>query len=139
MKINAYLTFSGECKAAFTFYAQALGGTIVAMIPHEGTPAAEHVPAGWQDKIMHAYLTVGDAALMGSDTPPGEVKAHDGFSVSVNVKDPAEAERVFHALAEGGTVRMPIQETFWSPRFGMLTDQFGIPWMVNCEQEPAQS
>lgn len=139
MKINTYLTFNGDCKAAFTFYAEALGGTIVAMIPHAGTPGAEHVPADWQDKIMHAFLTVGDAALMGSDVPHGEVKLHDGFSVSVNLKDPSEAERVFHALAKGGTVRLPIQETFWSPRFGMLTDQFGVPWMVNCDPAPAQA
>lgn len=133
MQLNPYLNFNGQCEAAFKFYAQCLGGTIEAMIPHAGTPAAEHVPPEWQSKIMHARLRTGDDILMGSDAPPGHYEAPQGFSVSLNFKDPAHAERVFHALEEKGTVRMPIQQTFWAARFGMLVDQFGIPWMINCE------
>jgi PhnB protein len=134
MQLNPYLTFNGQCEAAFNFYAQCLDGTIVAMIRHAGTPAEAHVPPEWRDKILHAFLKAGDDALMGSDAPPDRYEAPKGFSVSLQVKDPAEAERIFHALTENGTVRMPIQQTFWAARFGMLVDQFGIPWMINCEQ-----
>ena len=134
MQLNAYLTFNGQCEAAFKFYEQCLGGKIVAMITHAGTPAEEYVPAGWRDKIMHARLTVGDSVLMGSDAPPGRQQEAKGFSVNIAVEDPIEAERIFHALSENGAVTMPIQTTFWAARFGMLTDRFGTPWMVNCEQ-----
>ena len=138
MQMNPYLTFSGQCEAAFKFYARVLGGDVVAMIPHGDTPAAAHVPAEWRDKIVHARMVVGDKVLMGGDAPPGCGDAMQGFSVSLGIDDPAEAERVFHALAENGTVRMPIGETFWALRFGMLVDQFGTPWMINCEK-PLQS
>jgi PhnB protein len=134
MRLNPYLTFNGQCEAAFKFYEQCLGGKIEAMIPHGGTPAAEHVPSEWHNKIMHARLTVGDDVLMGSDAPPDRYKEPKGFSVALQIKEPAEAERIFHALAENGTVGMPIQQTFWAIRFGMLVDRFGIPWMVNCDQ-----
>jgi PhnB protein len=134
MQLNPYLTFNGQCEAAFKFYEQCLGGKIVAMLPHAGTPAEEHVPAEWRNKIMHARLIVGDDVLMGSDAPPDRYEGSKGFSVTLGVDNPAEAERVFNALAEKGTVQMPIQETFWAARFGMLVDRFGIPWMINCEK-----
>ena len=134
MQLNPYLTFNGQCEAAFKFYEQCLGGKIVAMMPHAGTPAEEHVPAEWRNKIIHARLIVGDDVLMGSDAPPDRYEASKGFSVTLGVDNPAEAERVFNALAEKGTVQMPIQETFWAVRFGMLVDRFGIPWMINCEK-----
>ena len=134
MQLNPYLTFNGNCEAAFKFYEKVLGGKIEAMMPHEGTPAAEHVPPEWRSKIMHARLTVGDKVLMGSDAPPAHHEPMKGFSVTLGVDDPADAERIFHALAENGTVRMPIQQTFWAARFGMLVDRFGTPWMINCEQ-----
>jgi PhnB protein len=85
------------------------------------------MPAEWQNKIMHASLTVGDAVLMGSDPPQGQQEQMKGFSVSLGIDEPAEAERVFNALAEGGDVTMPIQQTFWALRFGMLVDRFGTP------------
>jgi PhnB protein len=135
MQLNPYLFFHGQCKAAFEFYAKVLGGKIEAMMPHEGTPAAEHVSPEWRGKIMHARLLVGDKVLMGSDAPPERSDgAMQGFSVTLGIDSPAEAERIFQALAENGTVRMPIQETFWAARFGMLTDRFGTPWMINCEK-----
>ena len=137
MQMNPYLTFKGQCEAAFKFYEQVLGGKIVAMIPHEGTPAADHVPAEWRSKIMHARLVLDDKVLMGSDAPPGMSEDMKGSSVPLGVDKPAEAERIFHAVAEDGTVRMPIQETFWATRFGMLTDRFGTPWMINCEKAVA--
>jgi PhnB protein len=134
MQLNPYLTFNGQCEAAFKFYAQCLGGKIEVMITHGNSPMAEQVPAEWRDKIMHARLIVGDNVLMGSDAPPEHYEGIKGFSVSLGVDSTAEAERIFRALAENGTVRMPLQKTFWAEGFGMLADRFGIPWMVNCEQ-----
>jgi PhnB protein len=134
MNLNAYLTFNGNCEAAFRAYEKILGGKIEAMLPHKGTPAEGHVPAEWQDKIMHACMTIGDTVLMASDSPPSFQQPMQGFSVSIQIETPAEAERVFHALAEGGSIRMPIQETFWAQRFGMLVDRFGTPWMINCQK-----
>ena len=134
MQLSPYLTFNGQCEAAFMFYDQCLGGKIVTMLTHEGSPMAEQVPSEWRNKILHASLFVGDKVLMGSDSPPEHYEAPKGFSVLLGIDNPADAERIFHALAENGTVRMPIQKTFWTVRFGMLVDQFGIPWMINCEQ-----
>ncbi len=134
MQLNPYLTFKGDCEAAFKFYERSLGGKIVALIPHAGTPAETHVPPEWRNKIMHAKLQVGDEVLMGSDAPPDRYEEPKGFSVTLQVEQPADAERMFNALAEKGKVTMPIQQTFWAARFGMLVDQYGIPWMVNCEQ-----
>jgi PhnB protein len=133
MQLNPYLHFNGQCEAAFQFYQRCLGGKIEAMIPYAGTPAEEHVTSDWRNKIMHARFTVGDQVLMGSDARAEHYKKPGGFSVSLNVDSPAEAERIFQILAENGQVHMPIQQTFWAARFGMLADQFGIPWMVNCE------
>jgi PhnB protein len=94
----------------------------------------DKTPPEWHNKIMHVGLMIGDQELMGSDNPPGYSETPQGFSVSIGVDDPAEAERIFHTLAENGTVKMPFQQTFWAYRFGMLVDQFGVPWMINCEQ-----
>jgi PhnB protein len=133
--VNAYLMFNGQCEAAFRLYEKVLGGKIEAMIPHEGTPAAENVPADWRKKILHARMSIGGKVfLMASDCPPDRYEPMKGFSVTIGVDEPEEADRIFHALAENGIVRLPIQKTFWATRFGMLVDQFGTPWMVNCEQ-----
>jgi PhnB protein len=134
MQLNPYLFFNGRCEEAFTFYARVLGGKIVAMMRHAGTPAAEHTPPEWLDKIIHARLNVDGVFLMGSDAPPGRYEESQGYTVTLGIPVPADAERVFNALAKGGTVRMPLEETFWAARFGMLVDQFGIPWMINCEK-----
>jgi len=139
MQLNPYLYFNGQCEAAFRFYEQCLGGKIVAMMPHEGTPAADHVPSEWRNKIIHARLVVGDKVLMGSDAPPEHYEAMKGFSVTLGIDDLVEAERIFNALVQGGTVRMPLQKTFWATRFGMLVDRFGTPWMINCEQAATTS
>jgi PhnB protein len=135
MQLNSYLLFDGQCAAAFKFYEQVFGGKIEGMMTFAGSPAEEQVPAEWRDKILHAYMTIGETELAASDAPPGHYSKPTGFSVCVQLEDPAEAERIFHALAENGTVQMAIQETFWSPRFGMLVDQFDIPWMINCRPE----
>jgi PhnB protein len=134
MQLNPYLTFNGQCEAAFEFYAKVLGGKIEAMMTYGSSPMAEQTPPGWRNKIMHARLTVGDEMLMASDAPPDRYEAMKGIMVTLGIDDPSEAERVFHVLSENGTVQMPIQETFWARRFGMLVDQFGTPWMINCEK-----
>ena len=134
MQLEPYLFFNGQCEAAFKFYAEVLGGKIEAMMTHAGTPAEGQVPAEWRDKILHARLVVGNQALMASDAPPGNEEKPQGFSVSIGLNDLAKSERIFNALAENGTVRMPFQQTFWAAGFGMCVDRFGIPWMVNCGQ-----
>ena len=134
MELNPYLMFNGQCAAAFEFYARCLGGRIEAMIPHRGSPAEGHVSPEWLDKILHARLVAGDAVLMASDSPPEHREEMRGFSVSLSIDDPREAERIFEALKEDGTVRMPMGETFWALRFGMLVDRFGVPWMINCSR-----
>jgi PhnB protein len=132
MQLNPYLYFNGDCAVAFKVYEQLLGGKVEAMMPHAGTPAETAVPKEWGEKIIHASMTVGDFVLMASDAPPGHYHAPQGFSVSLQVQTPAEAERIFQGLAEGGKVTMPLEKTFFAARFGMLTDRFGIPWMINC-------
>ncbi len=138
MQLNTYLLFDGRCEAAFRFYERCLEGKIEAMISHAGTPMEKHVAPEWREKIMHASLAVGNERLMGSDVPPGDYKEPKGFSVSISVKDTAAAERIFNALAENGKIGMPLQSTFWAARFGMLVDQFGVPWMINCEGSAQQ-
>lgn len=136
MQMNPYLLFTGQCEEAFRFYEKLLGGKIEFMMTHGDTPAENQVPHEWRDKIMHARMSTPGGVLMGSDAPPGRQAKPQGFSVSVSVDDPAEADRIFNALADGATaISMPIQETFWARRFGMVTDRYGIPWMVNCEKE----
>ena len=134
MQLNPYLTFNGRCEAAFKFYEQCLGGKIVMMMTHGESPMAEKTAEEWRNKILHAQLTIGDIVLMGSDAPPDYFEKPQGFSVNLQFEDVAEAERVFQALSESGTIRMPLQETFWAKRFGMFVDRFGIPWMVNCSE-----
>jgi PhnB protein len=134
MQLNPYLHFNGDCEAALKFYEKCGFGKIDGMMTHADAPAEMQIPAEWRDKIMHARLVVGDGVLMASDAPPGHYKKPQGFSVSLSLKDPAEGERIFKALSEGGTVQMPFGKTFWAEGFGMCTDQFGIPWMVNCER-----
>ncbi|MDD0994604.1 VOC family protein [Pseudomonas sp. TNT2022 ID1044] len=136
MKINPYLIFNGDCKAAFTFYEQCLQGKIEAMMAFGETPAAEHVPKDHHHLIIHTCLKVVDQMLMASDTTPDRpTQGMSGCSISLNVDSIAEAERVFKALADGGTVEMPLDATFWAARFGMLVDKFGVSWMVNCEKD----
>ena len=132
--LNPYLFYSGNCEAAFKYYEKVLGGKIEMMLRSDEAPESMPATPGWEKKIMHARMTVGDQVLMASDAPPGRRDDMKGFSVALQIPDPAEAERVFHALADKGTVQLPIQETFWARRFGMLVDQFGTPWMINCEK-----
>lgn len=133
MRVVPYLNFDGNCAEAFRFYAEVLGGTIEAMTTHGETPIAEQVPPEYHDRVLHARLVVRDQVLMGSDSRPDLHERPQGMSVSLQIGDPADAERIFNALAEGGEVTMPYQETFWAAGFGMLTDRYGVPWMINCD------
>lgn len=132
MAFHPYLNFGGNCREAFTRYQEIFGGELV-LLPMSEVPTEDPVPQDQADLIMHAALTFGDNLLMGSDDPTGGFDGVRGMQVNFAARDVAEAERVFGALADGGEVTMPLAETFWSPRFGMCVDAFGIPWMVNAE------
>ncbi len=131
MQVNPYLHFSGNCEEAFTFYETLFGGKIGALMTHEGAPM--DIPEHWRGKIMHASMTIGKAVLMGADHMPQYYQKPAGFSVSISMDSIARAELIFAGLADSGTVTMPLQQTFWAARFGMVTDRFNIPWMINCE------
>src|SRR5512140_1345162 len=111
MQLNTYLFFNGNCEAAFKFYEKVFGGKINMLMKHAGSPAAEHVPSDWQDKILHANMNIGDSVLMASDAPPDRSSKPGGFSVNIGINDATEAERIFTALSEGGKVNMPFQQT----------------------------
>jgi PhnB protein len=133
MQMNPYLSFKGDCEAAFKLYERCLGGKIGQMFPYGGSPMAGDAPAGWADKIMHGSITVAGQVLMGADIVPERYEAPKGISLSLQISNVAEAERVFRELSAAGAVLMPLEKTFWAERFGMLVDRFGIPWLVNCE------
>jgi len=133
MQVAPYLNFNGHCAEAFRMYEKCLGGKIVMMSTHGDSPMKDQVPPDWQDKVIHAVLQLGDNVIMGSDAPPSHYATPQGTSVSVSVSSAADGERIFNERAQGGKVTMPYGKTFWSIGFGMLTDRFGTPWMVNCE------
>jgi PhnB protein len=132
LRLNPHLTFNGQCEAAFKFYEKCLNGKILMMMTHADSPTAEQTPPGWRSKIMHATLALGDHVFTGGDAPPELYRKPQGFSVLLHIGDAAEADRIFKTLAENGAVQMSLEETFWALRFGMLVDQFGTPWMINC-------
>jgi PhnB protein len=133
--LNPYLFYDSNCEAAFKFYEKTLGGKIEVMLRNEEGPPEMASPPERKHKIMHARMTIGGQVLMASDAPPDHFHKPQGFAVSLTVPDPAEAERKFKALSEGGSVNMPFGKTFFSKGFGMCSDQFGIPWMVNSPLE----
>lgn len=128
MQVQAYLFFDGCCEAAVEFYRTALGAEPNLLMRYKEGP--DTPPAGMEDKVMHTSFRIGDSVVMASDDCPGKQTGFAGFSLSLTVADEAEADRVFTALGAGGEVRMPLAKTFWSPRFGMVTDRFGVLWMV---------
>jgi PhnB protein len=139
MPFHPYLFFGGNCREAFTRYQEIFGGELFLMDTKDAPPSDQPMPPEKADYILHAALTFDDHLLMASDDPMtdnfGPVQ---GMMVSFSTPDPAEAKRVFDALAEGGTVTQPMIETFFSPAWGMVTDRFGTPWMVGADQ-PSQS
>ena len=125
------LVFNGECDAAFSLYAQCLGGTVTFRLTWGDSPMAGQAPPDWRDKILHATLKVGGTSVSGGDVLPGVYARPRGFQLQLNLDDAAAAERVFTQLADGGEVTVPMQETFWAQRFGAVVDRFGIPWAIN--------
>ena len=132
--MTAYLSFKGDCEAALKFYEQHLGGQLGPIFRYGGTPLADSVPGDWSDKVMHSSITIGGQVVMGGDVAPGQYEAPKGFSLSLQITQPADAERIFGALAKQGKVLVPLEKTFWASRFGMVVDRFGVPWMINCEE-----
>lgn len=130
---NTHLSFHGNCEEAFRFYAEALQGSVSLLMTWGNSPMAAQVPPESHSKVMHATLKFPGGRLSGADALPGAWQRPGGFEVLLNLSDFATAERIFNRLAEDGSVRMQLQSTFWTEGFGMVTDRFGIPWMLNCE------
>ncbi len=138
MKIVTSLSFQGQCREAFEFYAKVLGGKITAAMPYSDAPPDMPITdPKYKDWLMHCWLEVGDQALMGADMDagwaPNITKPKNGFDVTLHTTDQAQAQRWHEQLSEGGKVMMPFAPTFWSPGFGSLIDRFGIPWMINTQ------
>ena len=131
LTFTPYLNFNGQCAEAFRFYHQVLGGELTVQTFGE-SPIRDHVPPGMHDAVFNARLVRDGAVLMGFDVRPGVTVRPEGFEVGLGMSDADDADRVFAALAEGGEVTMPIAETFNARRFGMVTDRYGIPWMISC-------
>lgn len=134
MELAPYLNFSGNCEEAFQFYAKALNGKITYIGYFEDSPMADRVGPDFAKKVMHAALEFEGRHLYGCDAPPEQQAKMQGFAISLETSSPAESEKLFQTLAEGGAVTMPFQKTFWSSGFGMLKDKYGVPWMVNTYQ-----
>lgn len=130
--VQPYLFFGGRCDEAIEFYRKALNAELVRLARFKDAPEPQPgLPECFQDKVMHATLKVGDTMMMASDGRCEGEANFEGFSLSITVPDEAEAERVFAALSEGGLVTMPLEKTFWAPKFGMVQDRFGVGWMVS--------
>jgi PhnB protein len=138
MRLQPYVHFDGRCEEAIEFYKKALGAEVNMLMRFKDMPAScgpNGITPGTENKVMHANLKIGESELLVSDGDCKGQKKHDGFSLTVNVANDAQADRAFNALSEGGTVCMPLQKTFFSSKFGMLNDRFGISWMVIVEQK----
>jgi PhnB protein len=136
MKLMAHLHFKGNCREAFEYYVGVFGGRIEFAATYADTPDAAQFPAAERGRIAHARVDLNGQYLLGCDPPADRYVAPQGYNVMALVDTAQEAERVFTQLAAGGTIVMPFGQTFWAYRFGMCTDRFGIPWMVNCEKAP---
>jgi len=136
-QITPYLSFNGNCTEAMRWYERVFNGKIETLITNGESPVAEHVPPGNADRIMHAYLTFEGTALMAGDALAGErYEGMKGFSVAVNFDTADRAKRVFEELSDGATVTMPFSPAFWAEGFGMLTDRYGTPWIINGGMKP---
>ncbi|HYH10295.1 MAG TPA: VOC family protein [Thermoanaerobaculia bacterium] len=131
-QFTAYLSFDGTCADAMRFYEKALGGRLEALLTNGQTPAAGELPPGNEDRIMHAYLVFDGGVLMAGDSVVGwPHEKMQGFNLTISYEKTDDAKRVFESLSDGGQVKMEWQKTFWAEGFGMLTDRFGTPWIVN--------
>ena len=138
MKVQAYVTFGGRCEEALEFYKKAVGAEVKDLLRWKDSPdAAMQPPPGYEEKVMNASFRIGDSELMADDGMGAKQVEFKGMTLALSVADDAEAKRDFTALGEGGSVQMPLAKTFWTSSFGMLTDKFGVPWMVNVDASPA--
>ena len=139
MQIQPHLSFEGRCEEAVEFYRKAVGAEVTFMARFKDIPGPQppgSIPPGGENKIMHTSFRIGDSVLMASDGHCTGKGSFQGIQLAIQVKDAATADRVFNGLSEGGQVKMPLMQTFWSPRFGMVTDKFGVEWMVNVDTGP---
>jgi len=130
MNLHTYLNFGGNCEEAFRFYEKNLGGKIEMMMRYADQPDPKNVPPGTEKYVLYLNMTIGETQLMGSDVPPERFHPMRSVYLSLGVDSSAEAERIFKLLSEGGEVFMPMEETFFAHRFGMLRDRFGTSWMI---------
>lgn len=144
MSIQPYLFFNGRCEEAIAFYGEAIGASVIMKMRFDENPQPQPAPApaaalpeGWGAKVMHCALRIGESTVLASDGMCADANRFEGFSLSLNATDAAQAERWFAALSAGGQVRMPLGRTFWSSCFGMLSDRFGVGWMIGVNAEPA--
>jgi PhnB protein len=133
MNVSTTMHFNGQCEAAFKFYERQLGAKIEFLLKWGQSPAGDEVPPEWRDKVLHARLKLGGADLVGGDVLDRDYRQPQGFSVLLAVDDPQKTEQIFAALADGGSVKMPLQETFWARLYGVVVDRYSIPWEINCE------
>ena len=134
MQVQPYLFFDGRCEEALEFYKNAIGAEVGMLMRFKDSPDKAMISPGAENKVMHAQFQIGDTKVLASD---GRCQGHprfDGFALTISARTEAEAEKMFAALGDGGTVTMPLTKTFFSPRFGMLADRFGVHWMVLVEQ-----
>jgi PhnB protein len=132
--IQPYLFFNGRCEEALDFYRKALGAEVQMLMRYKESPQPPppgRLPAGFENKVMHTSFRVGETIVMASDGCSTDGAKFEGFSLALTVANEAEADRIFAALSQGGQVQMPLAKTFWSPKFGMVQDRFGIGWMVS--------
>lgn len=134
MQVQTYLFFDGRAEEALEFYTKTLGAKVGMMMRFKESPDQSMCSPGSENKILHAYFRIGETQLMASDGRNTGNPNFKGFALSISVKTPAEADKLFNALAEGGKVNMPLSKTFFSPRFGMVADKFGVDWMILAEQ-----
>jgi PhnB protein len=130
MQVQPYLFFDGRCEEALEFYKRALGAEVQMLMRFKDNPEPQANPTGAGDKIMHTSFRIGDSTVMASDGRCQGQPSFQGFALSLTASDDAEAERLFAALEDGGQVQMPLAKTFFSSRFGMVADRFGVPWMI---------
>ena len=131
MNVTPYLMFNGHCEEAINFYKAELGAEVLAMLRFkENPPPPDKVPPNWDNKIMHSCFKIGDTQIMATDGDSADKRGFNGVTLSIQVNTEAEADRAFNGLSKGGQVKMPLAKTFFSPRFGMVSDRFGVSWMV---------
>lgn len=133
MRLAHHLTFAGDCEEAFELYSKVIGGTNLAIRRYADTPLASRMPPDWQQKVIFANLMIGNDVLHGTDHPPGQYRRPEGFYVSLHIREPEDAARVFHGLSQGGNVQVDLQKSFWSTHFALFVDRYGTPWEIDHE------